>query len=447
MRLTDVVLVGFEPGPGTGRGTGRDLQGGARASPIDTRRRSGDGRQVDAVHRIYRTADRRPGDGRIAERQRSAAVPHRGDAGVFRILGIEILQGRGFTPDDERGAPVVIVNQTMARTVWPGESALGKCIRIGFDPSFDPLTASGPPGPPTTVACREVVGVSRDVRQRSIVPNSVEDRLMQYFVPFSQVPGPPAGVGPGPGIRGCWCGRIAANSLIARFVARSSMAVPICRLSKSARTRTSSRDRWGPGVWVPRSCFSSACSRSGSRVSGLCGLRACHRRAPPRDGDPHRGRGPTGPRAGNDSARSGPSCGGRGAVGCAFAVVAGRWLESMLSARPRRIRPCSGRLRPDALVAGLATFLPARLRLLLIRTRCSGLSERGTRPHSSLARSERRPPRLRAKPAGSAGSAVSAVESRFGRLSMLKRVTRGPDERRATRPACSPLLTLLTLWS
>ena len=57
------------------------------------------------------------------------------------ILGIDILQGRGFTQDDERGAPVVIVNQTMARTVWPGESALGKCIRIGFDPSFDPFTA------------------------------------------------------------------------------------------------------------------------------------------------------------------------------------------------------------------------------------------------------------------------------------------------------------------
>ena len=48
----------------------------------------------------------------------------------FEILGIEIVQGRGFTPDDERSAPVVIVNQTMARTVWPGESALGKCIGI-----------------------------------------------------------------------------------------------------------------------------------------------------------------------------------------------------------------------------------------------------------------------------------------------------------------------------
>jgi len=39
--------------------------------------------------------------------------------------------------------------------------------------------------------CREVVGIARDVRQRSLVPSNNEARLMQYFVPFSQVPYPP----------------------------------------------------------------------------------------------------------------------------------------------------------------------------------------------------------------------------------------------------------------
>jgi putative ABC transport system permease protein len=79
----------------------------------------------------------------------------------------------------------------MARTVWPGESAIGKCIRIGFDPGFDPETATGPPIPSAAVPCREVVGVARDMRQRSLLPGGGEDRLMQYFVPFSQVPVPP----------------------------------------------------------------------------------------------------------------------------------------------------------------------------------------------------------------------------------------------------------------
>ena len=113
----------------------------------------------------------------------------------FDILGIEIVQGRTFTDDDERGEPVVVVNQTMARGVWPNENAVGKCIRIGFDPSFDPFTAAGPPTPSATVPCRRIVGVARDVRQRSVVPSDNEAHLMQYYVPTTQVPGPPAGMG------------------------------------------------------------------------------------------------------------------------------------------------------------------------------------------------------------------------------------------------------------
>jgi putative ABC transport system permease protein len=113
----------------------------------------------------------------------------------FDILGIDIVQGRKFTGDDDRGEPVVVVNQTMARGGWPNGSAVGKCIRIGFDPSFDPFTAAGPPTPSAAVPCRRIVGVARDVRQRSVVPVDNEAGLMQYYVPTSQVPGPPAGMG------------------------------------------------------------------------------------------------------------------------------------------------------------------------------------------------------------------------------------------------------------
>ena len=116
----------------------------------------------------------------------------------FDILRIRIVEGRKLTEADERGAPVVVVNETMARTVWPGETAIGKCIRIGFDPGFDPETATGPPTPSAAVPCREVVGVARDMRQRSLLPAGGEDRLMQYFVPFSQVPIPPFIQDPGP---------------------------------------------------------------------------------------------------------------------------------------------------------------------------------------------------------------------------------------------------------
>jgi putative ABC transport system permease protein len=107
----------------------------------------------------------------------------------FKMLGIRVMEGRVLTEADDRGTPVVLVNQSMARGVWPGESAVGKCIRIGFPPDFQP--GSGPPVPGDSVPCREVVGVVNDTRQRSLLPQDNEDRLMQYYVPFSQVPYPP----------------------------------------------------------------------------------------------------------------------------------------------------------------------------------------------------------------------------------------------------------------
>jgi predicted permease len=118
------------------------------------------------------------------------------------ILGIRIIDGRSFSARDSRGTPVVIVNETMANGVWPGERAVGKCIRIGFDPDFDPFTAAGPPMPSPAVPCRDVIGVARDVRQRSVIPDGNEARLMQYYVPFGQVPAPPMAAGDVPSIGG-----------------------------------------------------------------------------------------------------------------------------------------------------------------------------------------------------------------------------------------------------
>ena len=114
----------------------------------------------------------------------NAATPE-----FMQILGVRVIDGRSLAAADDRGAPVVIVNETMAREVWPGERAVGKCIRIGFDDDFDPESGASPH--PTKVACREVIGVAKDIRQRSLLPTGNEARLMQYFVPFSQVPFPP----------------------------------------------------------------------------------------------------------------------------------------------------------------------------------------------------------------------------------------------------------------
>ena len=48
----------------------------------------------------------------------------------FATLGIRLIEGRGFTEDDDADAPeVAVVDERVARTIWPGQSAVGKRFR------------------------------------------------------------------------------------------------------------------------------------------------------------------------------------------------------------------------------------------------------------------------------------------------------------------------------
>jgi putative ABC transport system permease protein len=49
--------------------------------------------------------------------------------GYFATLGVTVRDGRDFTDAD--GADVVIVNEEMARRLWPGQNALGRRLRFG----------------------------------------------------------------------------------------------------------------------------------------------------------------------------------------------------------------------------------------------------------------------------------------------------------------------------
>jgi len=52
----------------------------------------------------------------------------------FRVMGISFLHGRSFTDNDANLPPAsVIVNQTLARKVWPGVDPIGKRIRLRAD--------------------------------------------------------------------------------------------------------------------------------------------------------------------------------------------------------------------------------------------------------------------------------------------------------------------------
>ncbi len=74
-------------------------------------------------------------------------------SGYFSAMRIAVVQGRGFGPaDTDRGTPVTVINETMARRFWPGESPLGKQIRITSGPSV----------------AWEIIGVVRDTRETGL---------------------------------------------------------------------------------------------------------------------------------------------------------------------------------------------------------------------------------------------------------------------------------------
>ena len=50
----------------------------------------------------------------------------------FQAIGIPLIEGRYFNADDRSDTPLVmIVNQSMARHAWPGQSAIGKSMHAG----------------------------------------------------------------------------------------------------------------------------------------------------------------------------------------------------------------------------------------------------------------------------------------------------------------------------
>ena len=123
MRLSDTVLVGFEQWPGACRRTSRHLHGGAATDSRHARRRRGDADTRRSVLRLSRAAHRRAGDGGFAECRRSTAASDCCDSGVSRHPGHrESCRAAASRPPTRRAAPrrSVIVNETMARGVWPG---------------------------------------------------------------------------------------------------------------------------------------------------------------------------------------------------------------------------------------------------------------------------------------------------------------------------------------
>lgn len=97
----------------------------------------------------------------------------------FETLGIPIVRGRSFTPQEAEGeASVVIVSEAMARRFWPGQDPIGKRLAIGSQHGQPPYPGEKAPFFPET----EVIGVAQDVRNLSL--SKIDDSYL--YLPLSQ---------------------------------------------------------------------------------------------------------------------------------------------------------------------------------------------------------------------------------------------------------------------
>lgn len=81
----------------------------------------------------------------------------------FRTLRIPLVAGRDFSPDDSPDSQLAVVNQAMARLLWPDGAAVGRAFELGPDHY-------------------QVVGVARDLLQTGLR----ESAAPYFYLPFRQ---------------------------------------------------------------------------------------------------------------------------------------------------------------------------------------------------------------------------------------------------------------------
>jgi len=83
--------------------------------------------------------------------------------GYLGAMGIKLVEGRDISERDTKGTlPVVVINETMARTLWPGQNPIGRIANIDVD--------------------RTVVGVAGDVHHLTLERGAG----LEFYLPIRQ---------------------------------------------------------------------------------------------------------------------------------------------------------------------------------------------------------------------------------------------------------------------
>jgi putative ABC transport system permease protein len=89
----------------------------------------------------------------------------------FEVLGIRTMAGRTFSASDYGSSNgVVVVNQQLARLLWPRQNALGRCVKIEAD----------------TAPCSTVIGVVSNTHRQDLVEDTA---VPQIYLPLEQPSG------------------------------------------------------------------------------------------------------------------------------------------------------------------------------------------------------------------------------------------------------------------
>jgi putative ABC transport system permease protein len=103
----------------------------------------------------------------------------------FSTLKMPLVRGRTWTPaDDERAAPVVVINETMARQLWPNEDPIGKQVR---DRSFLERRPQWILQAPGRDGSFEVIGVLRDAPNQGLREPIAPAMYYPYTVALSDI--------------------------------------------------------------------------------------------------------------------------------------------------------------------------------------------------------------------------------------------------------------------
>jgi len=91
--------------------------------------------------------------------------------GYFETVGMRLLEGRTFTSGDTaKSQTVVVINETLAKRLWPGEDPIGRHLKQGW--------------PEDKTAWREVIGIVADVKFNGLT----NDTPLQAYLPLTQEP-------------------------------------------------------------------------------------------------------------------------------------------------------------------------------------------------------------------------------------------------------------------